>query len=976
MLYLVTSLYVPDAFPVSCKFLKKNGKDMVQTIIHHTYEDPITVTQGKTLNQHITYTLPKFMIEKIKDENVCYQTISMKCHFTILQSTSWQGGFTNETKLFSLKTTDDTCSCPMFFNCDTNQTRCNCSTTAHDWYTASTTEVRQDSGIIHDERYLPVLQITASVQAGQQRNLVLHVGPLICENDNEVRSERYLCRSKISINYTHKCLRDYDEYGELKGCQDLSHLDDCEHFVCPSDYVKCPGRYCIPARLVCDGTDHCPSGQDEKHCDDSCPGLYRCHASNMCIPVSSVCDELQECPNGDDEEHCYSRCPDACLCIGFTVMCRGVSSMNDTIDLQATTRKLIFIQSDFSTFIPAFNFGLLGELNLSNSGITELRSRNFFLLKNLYSLDLSYNGISRIIASAFEGLNNLRFLNLEGNVQLRYVYEDSFSGLLKLPEVVIAHTSITSLPKGTFKGLDSIQSLRVTDNGLTKVEDDAFASLSSLAVLDMRGNEIIEFSDGIFRGLSNLTKLYTDTYMFCCLKPENVTDANCFPYQDEFSSCDDLMREDMLRAFLWIIGLCAFFGNICVVMYKCTADKRTLKKAHGILIINLGISDFCMGVYMLIIASADSAFRGRYVWNDIAWRYGNTCKLAGVLATVSSEASVIFLLLITIDRFVTIKFPLGQVQFGPRKAKCACGIVWLSAMSVAILPLMATGYFKGSFYSRSAVCLALPLTRDRPPGWEFGTILFIFLNFFVFVGIAIGQIFIYKEISSDDKMLKSQRHFQDAAIARSLFLVVFSDFLCWFPVGVMGLMALSGEMIPASTYAWTAVFILPINSALNPVIYTFTGILKKKKYPGLNFGRSLKKSAYDANTWKVWTALSQNQLFMLGNHPTTYTPLEEVMTRDEPRVRAMYKVVLELMRGLTLLHGNDMVNGPLTDDTIFLTVQNKKVTRVVIRLDLAVQDTEKSENICDVGKLTITLLRWYQKHIRKTKKKLSRLGAQ
>ncbi|XP_060063809.1 uncharacterized protein LOC132544254 [Ylistrum balloti] len=971
----LTTLGTDHALPVNCKFLKRNGKNLVQTVIHHPYEEPITVTQGKTLNQHIAYTLPNHMIEKLKDENVCYQTISMKCHFTILQSTSWQGGFSNETEVFSLTTTDTACSCPMFFNCNRNQTRCNCSTSAYDWYTASTTEVRHDFGTIDDERYLPVLQIAASVQAGQQRYLVLQVGPLICENDDEVQTERYLCRSRISINYTYRCLRDYDEYGELKGCKDLSHLDDCENFVCPPDYVKCPGRYCIPIRLMCDGTDHCPEGQDEHFCNQSCPGLYRCHSSDVCIPRSSVCDGLQQCPNGDDEAHCYNKCPNTCLCTDYTVTCRRFSSSGSTIDFHPETRKLIFVLSDFSVLLPEFDLPLLGELNLSNSGISQLRSRNFLLLKNLYSLDLSYNKISQIVASVFEGLTNLKLLNLEGNTQLQHVYENGFFGLSKLPEVVISYTSIMTLPTGTFKGLDSIQVLHVTDNRLTKVEDDAFASLSSLSVLDIRGNAIKEFSDGIFRGLSNLTKLYTDAYMFCCLKPEKVTEANCFPYQDEFSSCDDLMREDTLRAFLWIIGLSAFVGNICVVLYKCMVDQQTLKKAHGIFITNLGISDFCMGVYMLIIASADSAFRGRYVWNDLAWRNGNTCKFAGVLATVSSEASVIFLLLITIDRFVTIKFPFGQVQIGPKKAKWACLGVWVFAMSVAVVPLVATSYFKGSFYSRSAVCLALPLTRDRPPGWEFGTVLFIFLNFFVFVGIAIGQICIYNEISSDDKLLKSQRHFQDAAIARSLFLVVFSDFLCWFPVGVMGLMALSGRMIPGSTYAWTAVFILPINSALNPIIYTFTGILKKKKYQGMNFGRSVKKTAYDTNAWRIWTSLCQKETFMLGNHPTIYTPLAEVMTKERPSVRGIYKVVLEIIRGVTFLHDNDLVNGRLSDDNVLLKVQNKRITKVVVRLQLAVQEVEKPDDISDVGKLTIRLLKWYQKQIGKSKTKLSRRGA-
>lgn len=43
-----------------------------------------------------------------------------------------------------------------------------------------------------------------------------------------------------------------------------------------------------------------------------------------------------------------------------------------------------------------------------------------------------------------------------------------------------------------------------------------------------------------------------------------------------------------------------------------------------------------------------------------------------------------------------------------------------------------------------------------------------------------------------------------------------------------GMMSLSGLVIPGVVYAWTAVFILPVNAALNPVLYTLTAFIGKK----------------------------------------------------------------------------------------------------------------------------------------------------
>lgn len=44
----------------------------------------------------------------------------------------------------------------------------------------------------------------------------------------------------------------------------------------------------------------------------------------------------------------------------------------------------------------------------------------------------------------------------------------------------------------------------------------------------------------------------------------------------------------------------------------------------------------------------------------------------------------------------------------------------------------------------------------------------------------------------------------------------------------IGIMALNGHVIPGNVYAWTAVLILPINSALNPFLYTLSAIIGDK----------------------------------------------------------------------------------------------------------------------------------------------------
>jgi hypothetical protein len=111
-----------------------------------------------------------------------------------------------------------------------------------------------------------------------------------------------------------------------------------------------------------------------------------------------------------------------------------------------------------------------------------------------------------------------------------------------------------------------------------------------------------------------------------------------------------------------------------------------------------------------------------------------------------------------------------------------------------LYPLVHSSYFQDRFYTKSGVCIALPLTRDRPPGWMYSIVIFLGLNFITFILIAVGQLLIYVEIKSVSETItmnksmkrKSRGRSQELAVARNLLFVVSTDFLCWFPIGCMG----------------------------------------------------------------------------------------------------------------------------------------------------------------------------------------------
>ena len=70
---------------------------------------------------------------------------------------------------------------------------------------------------------------------------------------------------------------------------------------------------------------------------------------------------------------------------------------------------------------------------------------------------------------------------------------------------------------------------------------------------------------------------------------------------------------------------------------------------------------------------------------------------------------------------------------------------------------------------------------------------------------------------------------RDATIARRLTTIVLSDFLCWFPIGLLEMLAATGTRIPDELNVAIAIFVMPFNSALNPFLYTFNVLMEKRR---------------------------------------------------------------------------------------------------------------------------------------------------
>ncbi|XP_070203110.1 G-protein coupled receptor GRL101-like [Littorina saxatilis] len=572
---------------------------------------------------------------------------------------------------------------------------------------------------------------------------------------------------------------------------------------CGEGFFHCQGGHCIPTFLLNNGEQDCPRGEDEGITMDNvtCPGYYRCHGSGNCVDSDRLCDNIYHCPNKDDEMFCHMTCPrdQGCRCEGWAYTCSGMIDPLENLHV----RYLDLSHASNVTLEKLHYMEYLAFLNLSSCGLGNV---TLFNMPQLRVLDLSFNLLTGLFSLSLRHFSAFEFLDLSDNSFVTTIGSD-FALQLAIGQ------------------LRNLRTLLMTNVGLEVIDDKAFSPLSSLKHLDLRKNPLQRYVEGSLIGLTSLEELHTDESKLCC-HYFHPTVLRCYAPFDELSSCSDLLAQDFFRAFLWVLSCQAIVGNIGVLVYRVVIATHNSASASVVLVKNLCLSDLLMGIYMMVIGVADVQFRGEYVAQENGWKSSVTCTVAGFLSFVSSEVSAFVVCLITLDRVLVICFPFhSHLHLSHVVTVILCCGAWVLGCVLAAVPLLA-GL---EFYGQNGICVPLPITRQQFSGQRYAFAVFIVLNFVLFLAIGVGQAVIYSAVRNSSKAAGNQMRERDMALARRLLVVVLTDFCCWFPIGLLGLLAARGAPVPGVVNVWAAIFVLPLNSALNPFLYTLNSVLRKRR---------------------------------------------------------------------------------------------------------------------------------------------------
>ncbi|XP_069748808.1 relaxin receptor 1 isoform X9 [Narcine bancroftii] len=479
-------------------------------------------------------------------------------------------------------------------------------------------------------------------------------------------------------------------------------------------------------------------------------------------------------------------------------------------------------------------------LILDNNMISSVTLKSFVGLKSLFFLYMTNNSLDHI-PNVCAVLPKLSWLDLEGNYivsvdkatlqicnsvtvlilrnnEIKHINEDPFSEPMWITDLDLSSNLIEELPRSMFRGLKHLQQMNLSNNPINYFHEDQFDELVSLESLALDGINILNIESRMFKKLKKLSYIYFKKFEYCKYSPHV---RSCKPNTDGISSFENLLASAILRIFVWFVACIICFGNLFVICMR--SFIKTENRLHTLSIKSLCCADCLMGVYLFLIGAFDVMYRGQYNRNAQQWMESTICQLIGALAMLSTEVSVMLLTYMTMEKYMCIVFPFHHYRPGKRQTLSTLIFIWLAGFIIAAIPLWNKSLF-GNYYGKNGVCFPLYSDQLESLGARgYSTGIFLGLNLLAFIIVIFSYTSMFYSIHKTGAQSAERSLFtREVAIAKRFFSIVLTDCLCWIPIFLLKLLSLVRIEIPGTVTSWVVIFILPINSALNPILFTIT----------------------------------------------------------------------------------------------------------------------------------------------------------
>ena len=499
-----------------------------------------------------------------------------------------------------------------------------------------------------------------------------------------------------------------------------------------------------------------------------------------------------------------------------------------------------------------------------------------------------------------------------------------------------------------------------------------------------------------------LSRYRSDQYCYknssCCLTNDTKKFFGKIPCRMDFFCANTLMypierkmdvrwgRIAMITVvpILFLLGCLAVIGNLAVIINSATVIRQSLVmskeiRGYNILLLNLGLADFLMGIYMVGNASAGFNYIVSTIgeWNEASetdyikmglWINNNLCLFFGSINFLSSQVSVTALVAITGIRLYGVCFPYRTINL--KVIRITVFISWICWTFLCLLPnlnfnsiktyfadtiqlehdnkLTRVRYFHLHFilktllrkingyckftekshtyvleeraYWKTLFSVAMKLKLLKPNDLKnlqyigyysthngcaprflahqfnsffYFTASIVMFNIASFLFIFLAQVIIAKKtlkmpghlhktrcsrwrsfvryVTGNENSSQNRRKTENQQMKQRMFLIVVTDFCCWVPISIISIFyyfytanidRCSFMNFRINIEKWFYVFemlILPLNSVINPFIYSYTTKQRiksmlsscccvREKNPSINLSGSVKTVSMSAKS--------------------------------------------------------------------------------------------------------------------------------
>ena len=288
----------------------------------------------------------------------------------------------------------------------------------------------------------------------------------------------------------------------------------------------------------------------------------------------------------------------------------------------------------------------------------------------------------------------------------------------------------------------------------------------------------------------------------------------------DIPSCSDEVTT-LFTVLLSIVSLAAFFGNFLVVI-SCIKTQN-LKTSTNYYIVNMAVSDLLCACFNWPLYAAEGMLTSRqFISEHLATV---VCKLGMYFRGISQVVSVLSLVLIAVDRYVAIVFPLKIIMLDRRSVRLAFLVLtWMIPIVCGFPYFLYTGVVK---VEDKTFCR---IVWSKLVNTIFNIIGFVVFYCAPLVVMTILYARVVKTVrnrpNTADKtqeQMNNKRQKQHQKITKILISIVAAFFVCWTPLCIY----LSLKMFHPALFAKDKCLVLvalffylfpSFSTAINPVI--------------------------------------------------------------------------------------------------------------------------------------------------------------